>query len=525
MQDNEIVIPFRPGSELTTESFNLIQNDNTYMLAAPRYYQFYASYIRPRTAFYRGWIEGFHNSEIGLFPTLFLQKIGAGIISTLFGKPFVLNSKDPKTNEVTNKQYKKSNFYSAVLEAYGYALDGGTGLLKWNKDDTNQLRAEALPMDKFFVSADSYGDIVAVKSFLATYHNTIKSNEEYYLCEERFFRYATVGNVKTRFPMVHYLVYKTSSNSNNENTPTPSEAIKWSDIPYEVREMLKRDYGTSVMIDLADGGKLEKFDKCQLLPFNDDLGCRLIKFTRNIPAYPKMPFGQPLADLLLNESYQYDQLKFFEKIEVYTSRGRVMVEKSMINPNDPESRKHVLDPLVFTEYDGVPGESNNKPETVQPELRADGINRQKQNILNDAAFALNLSATTIASWLSDGQTQKTATEIEFERSKTGAFIDDKNSIIHDPLQEMIDLFYHYYETSAPELVIVSENQTVRSEAIRQYSELFDKGQVTAEMLAKEILGTSSLKEINELANHIKAERTKLEQQARMMPMPQAAVKG
>ena len=243
---------------------------------------------------------------------------------------------------------------------------------------------------------------------------------------------------------------------------------------------------------------------------NKNLGCRILKFTRNIPAFPKLPFGQPLADLLMNESYAYDQLKFFERVEVYIARGRIMAEKGLVNPNDPESGKGLLDPMVFTYYGNVTGESEDKkPNSIQLELRADAIARQKQNILNDAAFALNLSATTIASWLSDGNTQKTATEIEYERTKTTSFINDKIEIIQEPLQEMIDIFYHYYGVSAPELNIMPENQTVRSESIRLHSELYEKGQITAEMLAKEILGTCSIKEVQKLAKYIEEHKGQL----------------
>ena len=514
--NDKYIVPFFLGNELQTESFRLRQNDNTYMLASSRYYQFYASYIRPRTAMYRGWIEGFHNIEYGVIPTLFLQKIGTGIISTLFGKPFVLNSDNEKTNALTLKEYKKSNFDATVKEAYNFALDGGTGLIKWNKDGNNQLRAETLPMDKFFIEVDAYGDIERVRSFISTYHDTISASYEYYLCEERFFRYAYVGGKQVRYPMVHYVFYKTSSNIANENTPSPSDAIRWSDIPYDIRKMIQRDYG-DIFLDENDAENIKNYDRCKLLPFENDLGCRLIKFTRGIPAFPKLPFGQPLADLLMNENYAYDQLKFFERLEVYISRGRIMVDKRYQNPNDPESRKNLLDPMVFTYYDSLMGESDDKkPEGLQLDLRADNINRQKQNILNDTAFSIGVSSTTIALWLSDGQTQKTATEIEYERTKTTAFINDKLEIIKQPLQEMLDLFYHYYGASAPELNIMPENQTVRSESIRLYSELYDKKQITAEMLAKEILGTCSTKEVNELANYIEAMASKVQQMPTQM---------
>lgn len=515
--NDRYIIPFNLGNELQVESFKLRQNDNTYLLASPRYYQFYASYIRPRTAMYRGWIEGFHNLEYGVIPTLFLQKIGAGVVSTLFGKPIILNSKDVNANAISQKEYKKSCFNAAVKEAYSFALDGGTSLLKWNKDGRNQLRAEALPMDKFFIEIDAYGDVEKVKSYIATYHDTISASEEYYLCEERFFKYANVGGEQKRFPMVHYLFYKTSSNVANESTPAPTDAIKWGDIPYDIRKMLQRDYG-DIIIDFGEYGEIKDYDRCKLLPFDDDLGCRIIKFTRNIPSFPKLPFGQPLADLLINENYAYDQLKFFERLEVYISRGRVMVDKRYVNPNDPDSRKGMLDPMVFTYYDSLAGESDDKkPQGLQLNLRADDINRQKQNILNDTAFSLNISSSTIAAWLSDGQTQKTATEIEYERTKTTAFINDKIEIIQEPLQEMINIFYHYYGATAPELNVMPESQTIRSENIKLYSELFDKKQITADMLAKEILGTCSIKEVNELADYI-TEKSITEAQQPQIPM-------
>ena len=321
--------------------------------------------------------------------------------------------------------------------------------------------------------------------------------------------------------IVHYLFYKTSTNATYENTPTPTEAIRWSDIPYDVRVMIQRDYGDIFIdgFDAEDLAKLKqdnKYDRCKLLPFDDDLGCRLIKFTRNIPAFPKLPFGQPIADLLMNESYAYDQLKFFERLEVYISRGRILLDKRYVNPNDPDAEKTALDKMVFTYLETMAGESDNaKPEGMQLELRAEAICQQKQNILNDTAFALNLSSSTIAAWLSDGQTQKTATEIEYERTKTTAFINDKIEIIQSPLQEMIDIFYHYYGTTAPELNIMPENQTVRSEMIKLYSELYDKKVVTAEMLAKEILGTCSLKEVNDLVEFIESEDLKKQAKAQM----------
>jgi hypothetical protein len=484
---------------------------------------------------YNGWIDGFHNAEYGVLPSLFLQRVGNGITNTIFSKPIVLNTQDAATSEIIEgKKFKKAKLSQSVKEAYGFAVAGGTGLIKLNMDGENALRFETVPMDRFFVETDAYGDIERVKCFVATYHDTVGATQEYYLCEERFYRYSSLGK---RYPMAHYAVYLTSSNIANETTPAPSEAIVWQDIPYDVRKMLERDYG-DIQIDTCDSLRLSErfsnarsggergavYSRCKLLPFDDDLGVRLIKFTNNIPAFPKMPFGQPLADLLMNESYAYDQLKFFERLEVYGSRFRVMVGEEQTNPNDPDSRKKALDPMVFTFYDNVMGtDKDGRPIPIQPPLRAEEIKTQKQNILNDTAFALNLSSSTIAAWLSDGTTQKTATEIEYERTKTDSFINDKIEVIREPLQELVDLYFHFYGVTAPELNIMPENQTSRSDNIRLYSEEYDKGHVPAKILAEKILGTCSIKEVNELADYIDEQKAMTLTQIQTQPSDQSVL--
>lgn len=508
--DDKNFMPLGVGGELTPESYNVVQYSNTYLLCAPRYYTFYASYIKPMVGMYTGWINGFHNIEYGIIPTKFLQKIGNGIINLLFANPMVLNSRNPDTNRLIDTKYtKKSAFDYAKKEAYGFALAGGTGLLKLNRDGQNDLRFEAIPMDKFFVEVDGYGDIERVKSFITTYCDTINASVEYHLCEERFFKYAWIGTQRKRFPMVHYMVYQTSTNITYDQIPRAP--VAWGDVPIEIRKMIERDYG-DVHIDKMDGYTMNydtsrryngMWDNCTLLPFDDDLGCRLIKFTDNIPSFPKLPFGMPLADFLQNEFFQYEQLKFFERIEVYVARARVMMDDCNSNANDPETRRRALDPVIFNYYENLlTGEKDGKPFPIQPDFRATDIKTQKQNILNDTAFALGLSATTVASWLSDGMTQKTATEINAAGRQTETFAKNKINIITRPLQDLIDMYFHYYGVEAPEMRIMPEAQELSADAINQYAALYDGGKVTARMLAEKILGTNSFRETDELEEYI-----------------------
>ena len=523
MSDSKNYVPIGLYSDLGENNFMLLQNEDTYKLAGSRYESFYRDYIKPRIKMYRGWLAGYHDTESNIVPTLMLQKIGNGIVSILFNKPVILNAESEETNAITNKEYRKSKFNQAIKEAYGFAIEGGTALVKWNRDGKNQLKAEALPMDKFFVTVNSYGEIIAVKSFIATYHDTINAQREYYLCEERFFATVTTKTgERKRMPMVHYLFYTTSTNIASESTIEPRNMV-WNEIPKDVQEILKADYG-DIFIDTQIGSNLQDHKRCKLLPFADDLGCRLIKFTRNIPSFPKLPFGQPIADILMNEFFEWEQLKAFGRIEVYIARARILLSKLYTNPEDPDNKHKVLDNIVFDFYDSISTESDSsKPEEFQPDLRSEKIKTHKQNILNDIALALNLSSTSIASWLSDGSAQKTTVEIECEKSKTASFVNDHVDIIQEQLQELIDIFYNYYGVVPPEVSIVSEVQTIRSESIRLHSELYDKGQITARMLAKEILGTCSNKEIDELTAYIESQKELGQIQQQLQPMQEGMV--
>lgn len=56
-----------------------------------------------------------------------------------------------------------------------------------------------------------------------------------------------------------------------------------------------------------------------------------------------------------------------------------------------------------------------------------------------------------------------------------------------------------------------------------YSELYDKGQITARMLAKEILGTCSNKEIEELTSYIEAQKEIGQLQQQIQPIQEERV--
>lgn len=496
---------FNVGSELSQESFNLQQNDLAYLLANQRFWQYYTGYLKPRLAMYDGWVQGFHDIEYGFIPTKMLQSLAQGIVQTIFNKPMVVNSNCPETKRIIKDKFSKTNWDNAVKANYEFCVAGGSALLKWNKKDGDQLDVDYVRADRFFAEVDTYGKIFRVVSYINFYSDGVTENTQYGLCEERYFTTAKIAktvNGKSvtedkNIPMVRYVVYKLSGSTVMDSPPKKTvPSVPWCELPEEVRVIIKHDYST-IMVDDEQSSKW-----AVPLPFDDYLGCEIISFTRTNPSFPKLPYGQPIADLLMNECYAYDQLEHFDRFEVYAARARTLINGRQINKNDPDGKKKVLDPLLYVQYDSglSSAQEGNAPTTVQPELRAEKSNIQLSKIMNKIAQKLNLASTTIASWLADGQSEKTASEVELSRGKTQSFINDKLSIITKPLQKMIDCFFHYYGVEAPTLAIMPEPQSPRSENIKLYSELYGKKQITPEMFAKIILDTDDVEEINKFVS-------------------------
>ena len=88
---------------------------------------------------------------------------------------------------------------------------------------------------------------------------------------------------------------------NNRPKDAYGEEVKWSQLPFEVKQHIKTYY-PSVIIGEE-----------QYLPFATSLGCHVLRFTDDIPQVPNLPLGQPIGDILFTENFQYDQMKYLRK--------------------------------------------------------------------------------------------------------------------------------------------------------------------------------------------------------------------
>lgn len=484
------------SAETLGNFFDFYINNTFYLLAPEYYYSFYAIYLNRCLAAYDGWVNGFHNTNSGLVPQRMLQSIATGLNNMLFAHGIDFTG-EKAAYDFAVEWAKKSKFYKTLKKAHKFAIAGGTSLLKLNRKD-KELFASAHRIDTFFADIDATGRIVSVKVFFDAIHNTNKTTqtqEHYGICEERYFNEKGKACVRTS-------VYKAGANLQTEVQSRPSSfssKVNWVELPPEVKEYVKAHFPSVVV------------DKEQYLPFAHSLGCYLLKFTDDIPQIPNTPFGQPIGDILFTENFQYDQMKYFEKNEVDLARARALIPEEFWNKDDPEQSSRALNERFYQKISSM-NSDNDKVTPIQFLLRGTDIRTQKENIYRDISFKLNVSASSIASFLSEGAGARTATEIVNERTKTDTWIMGQINLNAPEINELLRAVMLYYNREPVEIILKTEEQSPELERKKINGDAFTVGNMSPERYVKDTYGNKLSRE--EQLKEIKfLEDTKLQNDA------------
>lgn len=452
---------------------------NPFYLFAPSYYQhFYASYLMPCIALYNGSISGIYDKSVGFTSQKLLPSIMRGLSNVLFANGIDFSSGNNDTYKFMKDWAKKCKFTKNLKKCYINSGAGGTSLLKLNRGKDKELFVTQHRIDTFFIDVDSNDKIVGAKIYIdsitntvKTENSTIKGNIHYGICEERYFN-------ENGQPCVKASVYRGSANMQTETLARPNyvsnERVNWEELPSTVRKYIKDNYPSIVI------GKEE------YLPFKDYLGLMRWNFTEDLPQVAGSPFGQPIGDLLQTESLQYDQMKFFERNDVDIARARVLVPEDYINKDDPiREQQDTLSDRFYQKVSST-NSDNDKITPIQFDLRADKIKTEKENIYKDIALKLQLSASTIASFLNEGAGARTATEIISERTKTDTWIKSQISNIRDDLNEFLGYVCRYYDIEDDiEIVFKCEDQAPQLDKMKANSDVFGAGHMTPRLYVKQ----------------------------------------
>lgn len=481
--------------------FDFYVNNTFYLLAPEYYYSFYSIYLNRCLSCYDGWVNGFHSTKAGLVPQRMLQSIATGLNNMLFAHGIDFTG-DKSDYDFATKWAKDTKFYQALKKAHKFAIAGGTSLLKLNRGD-KELYVTAHRIDTFFADIDAKGKVVSVKVYFDAIHNTNASgNKNHYgICEERYFN--SEGK-----PCVRASVYMSNGNLQTSVQDRPAQPqvsrVKWDALPANVREYIKSNYPSIIV------------DQEQYLPFPNSIGCYLMKFTDDIPQIPNTPFGQPIGDILWTENFQYDQMKYFEKNEVDLARARALVPDEFWNKDDPANNDRALDERFYQKISSINGDED-KITPIQFQLRSTNIREQAETIYKDCAFKLNISASSVASFLSEGAGAKTATEIISERTKTDTWIKGQINLNSPDINELLKQVMYYYNHQPVEIVLKAEDQSPQIERLKTNSDVFGAGNMSPQRFVKSTYGNTLSKEEQEQEIDYLTE-TKALQKAQMQAM-------
>jgi hypothetical protein len=279
--------------------------------------------------------------------------------------------------------------------------------------------------------------------------------------------------------------------------------VNWVNLPPVVKQYVKNNYPDVIV------------DEEQYLPFPNSLGCYLMRFTDDIPQIPNTQFGQPIGDILFTENFQYDQMKYFEKNEVDLARARALVPEEMWNKDDPLYGDRAMSERFYQKVASV-GNDNDKITPIQFLLRGEEIKIQKENIYKDCAFKLNVSASSIASFLSEGAGARTATEIVSERTKSDTWVDGQINLNAPEINEMLRVIMFYYNHDAVEIVMKAEDQSPFIEKLKTNSDVFSAGNMSAKRFVKDTYKNLSQAEQEEEIRYLESTRLANEMQQKAM---------
>jgi hypothetical protein len=493
------------GADTLGNYFDFYVNNVFYLLAPEYYYPFYSIYLNRCLSCFDGWVNGFHNKASGLVPQRMLQSVAAGLNNMLFAHGIDFSGANEDYNFATSWA-KKTKFYKALKKGHKFAIAGGTSLIKLNRENKD-LYATAHRIDTFFADIDATGRVVSVKVYFDAVHNTNPNGsgkDHYGICEERYF------NAENK-PCVKASVYKSSGNLQTSVQDRPKydvQRIEWKKLPANVKQYIKNHY-PSIMLDEE-----------QYLPFPNSLGCYLMRFTDDIPQIPNTPFGQPIGDILFTENFQYDQMKYFEKNEVDLARARALIPEEFWNKDDPDYDRRALNERFYQKVSSMP---EDKVEQIQFALRGNDIKTQMENIYKDCAFKLNVSSSSIASFLSEGAGAKTATEIISERTKSDTWIKGQINLNAPEINEMLKEVMYYYNHEPVEIILKAEDQSPQIERLKTNSDVFGAGNMSPERFVKNTYGNTLSKEEQE-REIAYLERTKQQNDLEKQAMTQSWIK-
>ena len=478
---------------------------NSYLFCAQiaGYYRDYAyRYILPCAQWMNGYVPTLHRSgETGIISTRIAAKLISGLTTQTVGEKLVLRLAS-KLDEKTKDDLKfasewiiKNKVHKAVRNAIGFAYGFGTSLLKINRRLDGSLWWEAVRFDNAYYLADFTGEVQDAKFVMRNYTDTRdKKNIQYYLVEHRYWKtykpelqVKDLNGIKTfevkhkagdRVAVVEYQVHRAESQSyKNLMSPKDRTSVNWDEIPYEIRKMIKNDYGTmrigepkilgfdnlGVVALLNNEGDLSiptgtNFGESMIIGIQDDLityevaSSYLLRDMYNGKGTVYIPRSMSMGDIVGKVGSLLPQGPTQAEIDAQNgtvrSDGSNMIRSpvNLESPFAPAVADNPLSGLDGNKFERIPGVNPEDQSAIvqQFEIRAQEWQTVKENALKNIAVKWGVSPKILSSFLAQGTAQMTATQIDSEDDITIAFINAHRADFREPINQLMEITMNAY---------------------------------------------------------------------------------
>lgn len=465
---NANVLAWQKGLAVAiNDTFSFARN-NTFYALLPAYYRDYAwRYIKPACEWLDGFVWSLHNSGIsGIISTRIGSKLISGLTKQIVGEKviFKVNDRDKSDDHATlhfvSKWASENNLMKAIHSSIGFALGIGTSVIKINKSSVGELWWEAVRLDNCWLLSDFKNEIRDATFVIRNYTDTRaeKNNDQFYLLEHRYYKIyekpdlfkkldgtiEVIHKKGDRVPMVEYQVRRVQGTAMNNMMPTTDDSrkINWEEIPKDIRRMIKENYGVIKINDPQELGLI-------------DLGVQtLLNGQIDLAVPTNANFGESMLVPIQDDMITYELASSYLIRDMYLGKGTVYIPKSLSLGDyampDFRASGGVLSDVGNDKIELLKGVSPEEQKIIveQFQLRQAEWQSIKENCLKNIAVKWGMSPKILANFLTNGQAQMTATQIDSEDDSCIAFIYHTRSYFKSALNKLLKttlVFYGYQD--------------------------------------------------------------------------------
>ena len=396
---------------------NFVNNSTYYSQLNWQWISYMETVVRPCMAYATGSVDGVANSSLSTATGMAILR---GASRLIVGDKIQFIGNDESCKFLSDIWSPAVNFNRFINRAATFMLQGGSCMIKVDKDEHGKNYLTAYRIDRTLFSVNDYGDVTNAVFFVGLL-SSLKNNENqstYWLTEER--KYNDDG-----VPVILYKVFVRGGIANSPTLPQPWQTgTDWSNLPQRVQRELRRLGVTTLNEEIP-------------MPFSDGLGCWLMARTSTNSCVPDSPLGDPLLYGCLDLLWSIDVVFSGSLIDVMNGEGKILVPKQFLQ--ETLNKLQAQNPLVSfnvttAELQGYGDESfvyvmpsgfdkdKMSPTPIQFDIRADQYGKMLEMYERMACVRAGFSPTSIFPYLTPDSTAKTATEVTAEENLTRASI-------------------------------------------------------------------------------------------------------